>query len=47
MENQDTPVEQMRANLTDEVYQEMIANPDGRFPFLIFWPKVQRELSPA
>lgn len=37
----------MRANLTDPLYQEMTANPDGRLPFLVFWPKVRRELTPA
>lgn len=37
----------MRANLTDELYQQMIANPDMRLPFLVYWPRVARELTPA
>lgn len=43
----DDVTEQMRANLTDDVYQQMTANPDQRIPFLVFWPKVNRELTPA
>lgn len=43
----DDVTQQMRANLTDEVYQQMTANPDRRIPFLVFWPKVSRELTPA
>lgn len=41
----DEIAEQMRANLTDEIYQEMTANPDRRIPFLVNWPRVQRELA--
>ncbi len=37
----------MRANLTDDLFQEMTANPDMRLPFLVFWPRVERELTPA
>lgn len=35
----------MRANLTDPLYEEMTANPDDRVPFLVHWPRVTRELS--
>jgi hypothetical protein len=37
----------MRANLTDNLYEEMTSNPDGKIPFLVHWPKVQRELTPS
>ena len=40
-------IEHMRINLTDAIYQEMTDNPDMRLPFLVFWPKVERELTPA
>jgi hypothetical protein len=31
-----------RADLTDELYQEMIKNPDRKIPFLLNWARVSR-----
>lgn len=36
-----------RAQLTDEFYQRMIANPDDSVPFLVNWTLVRRELADA
>ncbi len=35
----------MRANLTDPLYEEMTSNPDERVPFLVNWPLLEAELS--
>jgi hypothetical protein len=35
----------MRANLTDDLFWEMSANPDKLLPYAVFWPRVTRELS--
>lgn len=35
----------MRANLTDPLYEEMTANPDDKAPFLVHWPRIARELT--
>lgn len=37
----------MRANLTDSLFQEMTDNPDKLLPYAVFWPRVTRELNPA
>lgn len=38
-------VADMRANLTDELYEEMTDNPDDRAPFLVNWPLVEVTLA--
>lgn len=47
METEPQYLTDMRANLTDDLYEQMTANPDARLPYLVVWPKVQRELSAA
>lgn len=38
-------VADMRANLTDPLYEEMTANPDARVPFLVDITLVELELA--
>lgn len=41
----ENPVADMRANLTDPLYQEMTANPDARMPFLVDMTLIDLELT--
>lgn len=39
-DNQGIPLDERRANLTDELFEEMSRNPRLRLPFLVNWERV-------
>lgn len=40
IEKPEVSPDDFRANLTDEIFQEMTANPDSKIPFLVNWEQL-------